>query len=75
MRRRCPNCDSLDVRRSSHARSDGEQPLFRSPYRCKACHTKFWALSTKVYRRMVLIIGVNIAFFAVIIGFLLTVRT
>ena len=73
MRRRCPNCSSLNVRRSSHERGDGEQPLFRSPYRCKDCHTKFWALSTKVYRRMIVIIAVNIIFFAVMIGFLLTV--
>jgi transposase-like protein len=73
MRRRCPNCKSLNVRRSSQERGDAEQPLLRSPYRCRDCETKFWALSTKVYRRMVLIIAVNVVFFGLIVYFLLTV--
>ena len=70
MHRRCPSCKSLNVRRSSQE-EDGERPLFRSPYRCRDCQTKFWALSSKVYRRMALIITVNVVFFALMIGFLL----
>jgi transposase-like protein len=71
MRRRCPNCSSLNVRRSSHERDDLAQPVLRSPYRCRDCQTTFWALSTKVYRRMILIIAVNVVFFAVMLAFLL----
>ena len=73
MRRRCPNCNSLNVRRSSQDDGDPTQPFFRSPYRCRECQTKFWALSSKVYRRMVLIIAVNVVFFALMVGFLLTI--
>ena len=73
MRRRCPNCNSLNVRRSSHARADPTQPFFRSPYKCRDCQAKFWALSSKVYRRMILIVAVNVVFFALMAGFLLTI--
>jgi len=70
MRRQCPNCKSVNVRRSSRDAEETEQPLFRSPYRCRDCHTKFWALSTKMHRRMVLIAAVNVVFFAVMIWFI-----
>ena len=73
MRRSCPNCNSLNVRRSSHDRGDSTQPFFRSPYKCRDCQTKFWALSSKVYRRMILIVAVNVVFFALMAGFLLTI--
>ena len=73
MRRHCPNCNSLNVRRSSHDGGDPAQPFFRSPYRCRDCQTKFWALSSKVYRRMILIVAVNVVFFALMAGFLLTI--
>ena len=72
MQRQCPNCKSTNVRRSSRDEGDPEQPLFRSPYRCRDCHTKFWALSTKMYRRILLIAAVNVLFFAVMIWFIAT---
>jgi hypothetical protein len=72
MRRQCPNCKSLNVRRSSRDPEDTEEPLFRSPYRCRDCHTKFWALSTKMYRRIVLIAAVNVLFFTAMIWFIAT---
>ena len=53
MRRQCPNCKSLNVRRSSREEGDAEQPFYRSPYRCRDCRTKFWAFSTKIFRRIV----------------------
>jgi len=72
MKRQCPNCQSHNVRRSSRNLTDPEQPLFRSPYRCRDCHTKFWALSTKMYRRIIMIVAVNVVFFAVTIWFIAT---
>lgn len=73
MRRRCPNCNSVNIRRSS-LRDGEEQPLLRSPYRCRDCQTQFWALSTKVYRRAILIIAVNVLFFGLMFVFLLLAR-
>ena len=56
MRRTCPNCKSLNVRRSSREPdSDADQPFYRSPYRCRDCRTKFWAFSTKLYRRIIVV--------------------
>ena len=60
------------MRRSSRDLEDADEPLFRSPYRCRDCHTKFWALSTKMYRRIVLIIAINVVFFALMVWFIAT---
>ena len=73
MPRRCPNCNSVNVRRSAQ-REESAQPLLRSPYRCRDCHTQFWALSTKVYRRAILIVAVNVVFFGLMVAFLLLVQ-
>ena len=54
-------------------REDAEQPLLRSPYRCRDCQTKFWPLNTKVYRRAILIVAVNVVFFGSMVVFLLLV--
>ena len=66
MRRRCPNCNSLNVRRSVRDPGETEQPFFRSPYRCRDCQTKFWVFSAKMYRRIILIAVVNVVLFATI---------
>jgi transposase-like protein len=72
MRRRCPTCKSLNVRRTARDREAlGREPVWRSPYRCRDCGTKFWALGTKMYRRIVLGVIVNVALFAVIVGVIL----
>lgn len=41
------------------------EPLFRSPYRCRDCHTKFWAISSRVYKRAGLILALTVAVFGV----------
>ena len=72
MRRRCPNCKSYNVRRSSReSGAEHTEPIFRSPFRCRDCQTKFWALGTKVYRRIVLGVAVSVTLFALILGFIL----
>jgi hypothetical protein len=43
----------------------------RSPYRCRDCQTRFWAISTKVYRRAILIVAVNVVFFGLMVAYLL----
>ena len=55
MRRQCPNCKSLNVRRSSRDPEVTDQPFYRSPYRCRDCRTKFWAFSAKLYRRIIVV--------------------
>ena len=66
MQRQCPNCNSLNVRKSVREPEEIEQPFFRSPYRCRDCQTKFWVFSAKMYRRIVLIAVVNVVLFATI---------
>jgi hypothetical protein len=65
MRRQCPNCKSLNVRRSSREPEDLNQPFYRSPYRCRDCRTKFWAFSAKLYRRIV-VVGVVVGIMLVL---------
>jgi hypothetical protein len=60
----------MNVRRSSRDPDErAMQPVFRSPYRCRDCGTKFWAIGTKAYRRIILLVVVNIVLFALIFGF------
>lgn len=66
MPRRCPNCSSLNVRRSTRGVDGVAQPLFRSPYRCRDCGEKFWVVARRVYRRIVAAVALNVAFFAMI---------
>lgn len=58
MSRKCPRCGSVDVQRSAFEDQE-EQYLFflKSPYRCKACGVRFWAVSRKV-RRLIISIAV-----------------
>jgi transposase-like protein len=68
MSRKCPNCRSLNVRRSSHGKDASAQPLFRSPYRCRECGEKFWVISRKIYRRVGAFVALNTVFFALVAG-------
>jgi len=69
MRRRCPNCKSVNVRRSSREPDNPNEPRFRSPYRCRDCQTKFWAISSRVYKLIALIAGVNVVLLGAIMYF------
>ena len=68
MSRKCPNCRSLNVRRSSRGKEPSAQPLFRSPYRCRDCGEKFWVISRKVYQRVGAFVALNTVFFALVAG-------
>ena len=47
---RCPNCKSLDVRRSSvRTLTASTKPTLRSPYRCRDCGERFWVISKRAY--------------------------
>jgi TPR repeat protein len=50
MIRQCPRCRSVNVRRSLlHVSDVTLQHIFFSPYRCRDCRTRFWALSRNAY--------------------------
>jgi hypothetical protein len=72
MARKCPNCKSLNVRRSSVRDKDNVAPrLFRSPYRCRECGEKFWVIGRRIYRRAGFALGAVTAigaFFTLIAG-------
>ena len=68
MPRTCPNCRSLNVRRSTKDKDGSAQPLFRSPYRCRDCGEKFWAIGRRIYRYVGAVIAVNVVFFTLIAG-------
>jgi transposase-like protein len=68
MPKKCPNCRSPNVRRSTRGKDGSAQPLFRSPYRCRDCGEKFWVVSQRVCRRVGAAVAVNVMFFAVIAG-------
>jgi transposase-like protein len=67
MERKCPNCKSFNVRRSS-AREFGlnRDPLIRSPYRCRACGEMFMVIGRRTYRHLGIALGINLAFFVLI---------
>jgi transposase-like protein len=75
MRRRCPNCKSLDVRRCVPAQRDGRAPLFRSRFRCRECKEPFWVLNHRAYRLLGFFVRVNAAFFALIAAVLFVYRS
>ena len=68
MPRKCPNCKSLKVRRSSRGNDPSAQPLFRSPYRCRECGEKFWVIGRRVYERVGAFVALNTVFFALVAG-------
>lgn len=45
--RRCPACNSSNVRRSSIRGSESGAHAFRSPYRCERCNHRFWVVSRR----------------------------
>jgi len=50
MPRRCPNCGLANTRRSSiRAYEVTARHIFLSPYRCRDCRHRFWAISRNVY--------------------------
>jgi len=58
MERKCPQCGSLDVRRSSVRASEmTAQHIFHSPYRCRDCRERFWVVSRNTHY-LVIIVGV-----------------
>lgn len=64
-RRRCPACGSTDVRRSGlRSRESGAHP-WRSPYRCRACATRFWVTSRKA--RASVLVATGLGFLAVLL--------
>jgi hypothetical protein len=48
MARHCPNCGSVDIRRSGSGDAEAKVHPFRSPYRCLRCRERFWVLSRRV---------------------------
>ena len=75
MRRRCPNCKSLDVRRCVAHASDARASWFRSRFRCRDCKGSFWMMNHRAYRLLGFFVRVNAAFFAVIAAVLLVYRS
>jgi len=50
MKRKCPQCGGLNVRRSSiRAPEVTAQHTFHSPYRCRDCNERFWVVSRNAY--------------------------
>jgi hypothetical protein len=48
MSRKCPQCGSLAVRRSSFEGPDEQQDhVLLSPYRCENCGSRFWVISRR----------------------------
>jgi len=48
MLKRCPYCDSLNVRRSVIRRTDAPTHHFmQSPYRCRDCRKRFWIVTSR----------------------------
>ena len=46
----CPHCGGTNVRRSEAQTSDAaHQQMLLSPYRCRACRTRFWVVSRKTH--------------------------
>ena len=72
MARRCPNCKSFNVRRSSAgAIGASGNSVLRSPYRCRDCAEKFWVIGRKTYQYAAFALAVNVPIFALIAGFIL----
>lgn len=62
--RKCPKCGSVRVRRSSArpGRNSGRR-LYRSPYRCRDCGTRFWAISHRAIATAAVVVT-----FAIVLG-------
>ena len=75
MRRRCPNCKSVDVRRCIPSRKDGRASFLRSRFRCRACNEAFWMINRRAYRLLGFFVHVNAAFLALIATVLIVYRS
>jgi transposase-like protein len=75
MRRRCPNCKSLDVRRCVSNAPEARASWFRSRFRCRDCKESFRVMNHRAYRLLGFFVRVNAAFFAVIAAVLLVYRS
>jgi len=69
MSRKCPECRSFNVRRSSVGEFGlSKLPLLRSPYRCRDCGHMFLVIARRAYVNLGIALGANVAVFAVIYG-------
>ena len=75
MRRKCPGCKSLDIRRCVPSRRDGRASLLRSRLRCRDCKETFWVVNRKAYRLLGFFVHINAAFFALIATVLFVYRS
>ena len=74
MQRRCPNCGSFSVRRSRTEEDDDDaRRSFQARYRCRSCHSLFWAVSTEGFR-LAIVAGVLAALCVLAIGTLVVVN-
>jgi hypothetical protein len=63
MQRKCPECGSLEVRRSAVRVAEiALRHVFLSPYRCRDCRALFWVVSRRVYQ-LAALVG-----FAIVVG-------
>jgi len=71
MDRKCPNCKSFNVRRSSTQEFGvSREPLIKSPYRCRDCGEMFWVIARKTYTQVGIVVGINLVFLVVIYWFI-----
>lgn len=71
--KQCPNCKSLNVRRSAlHNDDDPSKTMLRSPYRCRDCRERFWVISRRTYIRATVVVAINLAFGLLIAAYLIT---
>ena len=57
MPKKCPECGSLAVRRSSFAGPEEQQDhILLSPYRCQDCNARFWVIGRKARRMMIAVL-------------------
>jgi len=75
MRRRCPNCKSLDVRRCVAYPRGERASWFRSRFRCRDCKESFLMMNHRAYRLFGFFVRVNAAFFAVIAALVFVYRS
>lgn len=72
MDRRCPNCKSFNVRRSSAgSRGASGRTYLRSPYRCRDCAEKFWVIGRNTYQYAGIGLAVSLPLFTLIAGFII----
>ena len=68
MKRKCPHCGCLDVRKSGSLQSEAQAHRFHSPYRCRECDARFWVVSRKAYLVALAGVVIVVAALVVIVG-------